>query len=294
MTYNDIVDMENDIIDEIGELLLNEFEELEDKARKRQKNNNSQFLSDKEKTKEQEQNDVYIKEVDEENKVGYVLKLFPSQKVGRVEQIKITKSGLRKLVLKMNDGSIREEYDNDLLYEVIRKEERIKESVKEEKHCACKMQLASQTQKNSDDNAEQEKVSVKREALVGDTILYDSKRCNVIGKKTTACIMKLIIQYEDGTLDNVPNDWSRYTVMTNENDGEYFSNAESIKQMGYSNKIRKKASVGDWILRASDYQAGKVVDIKKLGSGLEKLILELEDGSQSALFNRTKLYWVLI
>ena len=29
MTYNDIVDMENDIVDEISEQLLNEFEELE-------------------------------------------------------------------------------------------------------------------------------------------------------------------------------------------------------------------------------------------------------------------------
>ena len=35
MTYNDIVDMENDIVDEVAEQLLNEFEELEEIVRKR-------------------------------------------------------------------------------------------------------------------------------------------------------------------------------------------------------------------------------------------------------------------
>ena len=47
-------------------------------------------------------------------------------------------------------------------------------------------------------------------------------------------------------------------------------------------------------MRTSDNQIGKVVEIKKLGSGIEKLILELEDGSQSGVFNSTNLYWVLI
>jgi len=35
MTYNDIVDLENDIVDEVAEQLLNEFEELEEIVRKR-------------------------------------------------------------------------------------------------------------------------------------------------------------------------------------------------------------------------------------------------------------------
>jgi hypothetical protein len=48
--------------------------------------------------------------------------------------------------------------------------------------------------------------------LVGDYIFYDDRLCKVVKKKTTGRSMRLIIEYEDGTLDNVPNDWNRYRV----------------------------------------------------------------------------------
>ncbi len=48
MTYNDIVDMENDIVDEVAEQLLNEFEELEEIVRKRTNRNNKEPLFAKE------------------------------------------------------------------------------------------------------------------------------------------------------------------------------------------------------------------------------------------------------
>ena len=50
------------------------------------------------------------------------------------------------------------------------------------------------------------------EALVGDHIIYDNKKCKVVKKKLSGGSMRLIVEYEDGTLDNVPNDWNRYRV----------------------------------------------------------------------------------
>ena len=55
----------------------------------------------------------------------------------------------------------------------------------------------------------------------------------------------------------------------------------------------RKASIGDTVQRKSDGLIGKVVEIKKLGYGIEKLILELKDGSQSGVFNDTSMYYVL-
>ena len=316
MTYNDIVDMENDIVDEVAEQLLNEFEELEEIVRKRTNSYSKEAIFAKkpeldqesveleqedniepcQKEEEPEDNKEYDGDF-EEVKIGYVIRLFPSQKVGSVIEIKTTKSGLRKLILKMADGTLREEYDNDNLYEVIRKNGKIKEEdyfvEKEKRHYRRKFswETALEVTKVS---SKQDFSTEKKEALVGDAIQYDGKRCKVIGKKTSANSMRLIIQYDDGTLDNVPNDWNRYSIMNKGKNGDYYPSSEAIRKFDITNKRKKKATVGDWVMRTSDNQIGKVVEIKKLGSGIEKLILELEDGSQSGVFNSTNLYWVLI
>ena len=316
MTYNDIVDMENDIVDEVAEQLLNEFEELEEIVRKRTNRNNKEPLfaketmSDKESVEPEQggiiepcQEDVGPEDVNEsddvieEVKIGYVIRLFPSQKVGSVIEIRTTKSGLRKLVLKMADGTLREEYDNDNLYEVIRKNGKIKEEdyfvEKEKRHYIRRFSWDSALEVTKE-TSKQDFSTEKKEALVGDEIQYDGKRCKVIGKKTSANSMRLIIQYDDGTLDNVPNDWNRYSLMDKGKNGDYCPSSKAIRKFDITNKRKKKATVGDWVMRTSDNQIGKVVEIKKLGSGIEKLILELEDGSQSGVFNSTNLYWVLI
>lgn len=55
-----------------------------------------------------------------------------------------------------------------------------------------------------------------------------------------------------------------------------------------------KAIVGDLIMRKSDKKIGRVKEIKTTPNGLEKLILELEDGTTDFVYNKTKLYQVLI
>lgn len=57
--------------------------------------------------------------------------------------------------------------------------------------------------------------------------------------------------------------------------------------------ITRKAKIGDWVKKISDSQVGKVVDIQDLPNGLEKLILEYEDGSSGSVYNVMRLYQVV-
>lgn len=57
--------------------------------------------------------------------------------------------------------------------------------------------------------------------------------------------------------------------------------------------ITRKAKIGDWVKKISDSQVGKVVDIQDLPNGLEKFILEYEDGSSGSVYNVMRLYQVV-
>lgn len=52
-----------------------------------------------------------------------------------------------------------------------------------------------------------------KEAMVGDRILYDKKRCTVIEKKSIKGSLRLVVRYENGTIDSLPNDWNRYRII---------------------------------------------------------------------------------
>ena len=55
----------------------------------------------------------------------------------------------------------------------------------------------------------------------------------------------------------------------------------------------RKANIGDTIMRSSDNIIGKVIEIQTTANGLEKLILELSDGTKGSVYNNTRLYQVL-
>ena len=69
------------------------------------------------------------------------------------------------------------------------------------------------------------------------------------------------------------------------------SSSEEVKENHTT--TTRKANVGDTIIRTSDNLIGKVVEIQTTANGLEKLILELEDGSKGSVYNTTKLYQVI-
>jgi len=54
---------------------------------------------------------------------------------------------------------------------------------------------------------------IKREAMVGDRIMYGSRPCVVLEKSTMRNSLRLIVKYDDGSLDNVQNDWDKYRVL---------------------------------------------------------------------------------
>ena len=54
---------------------------------------------------------------------------------------------------------------------------------------------------------------IKREAMVGDRIKYQSMNCTVIKKKVMRGSFRLIVRYDDGRVDNLLNDWSKYVIL---------------------------------------------------------------------------------
>ena len=53
----------------------------------------------------------------------------------------------------------------------------------------------------------------KREAMVGDRIKYQSMNCTVIKKKEMRGSFRLIVRYDDGRVDNLLNDRSKYIII---------------------------------------------------------------------------------
>ena len=80
--------------------------------------------------------------------------------------------------------------------------------------------------------------------------------------------------------------------MVDDNNEGYDDSSREIINDSHTTTTRK-ANVGDTIMRTSDNIIGKVVEIQNTANGLEKLILELEDGSKGSVYNNTRLYQVV-
>jgi len=133
--------------------------------------------------------------------------------------------------------------------------------------------------------------ATKREALVGDKILYDNKCCTVIEKKTIRGELRLIIKYDSGEIDNVPNNWNRYSVI-DEEDGDIDNEAANPRQIS-KKLIKRQAKVGDRVMRMPDHLIGTVVGIQSLVNGIEKLIIKLDDGTSNSIFNSVEQYRII-
>lgn len=132
--------------------------------------------------------------------------------------------------------------------------------------------------------------TIKKEAMIGDRILYDNHSCTVVKKKTEKGSLRLIIKYDNGTLDNVPNDWNRYSIIKPEEKKNLY-----IKHTRQEPKelIKRPAKVGDRVMRVSDNLIGTVVGFQSLSNGVEKLIVKLDDGTNNSIFNSIELYRII-
>jgi hypothetical protein len=77
------------------------------------------------------------------------------------------------------------------------------------------------------------------------------------------------------------------------NNEEYDDLSRDERKENYVTTTRN-ANVGDTIMRTTDNLIGKVIEIQTTANGLEKLILELEDGSKGSVYNNTKLYQIVV
>jgi len=142
--------------------------------------------------------------------------------------------------------------------------------------------------------ANNEEKAKKKEAMVGDRILYDYRYCTVVQKKSEKGRLRLIVKYDSGALDNVPNDWKRYSIVRQEQ--KEILNAKTTKyelQQEPRKLIRRQAKVGDKVMRTSDNLVGTVVGIQSLANGIEKLIIQLDDGTNNSIFNSVDLYYII-
>ena len=176
----------------------------------------------------------------EEAKIGDLIRLDLSEQVGRVTDVKKKIDGSTILILKMYSGETEEVLANDSSYEIlqnIRKKKPKNETspaiviqAKEKKRKIQKKKneildyapnnesLYRKASSQSKIRNSKTKVSVIKhqyikEALVGDRIIYDHKQCTVIEKKTMRGSLRLVVKYDDGTIDNLQNDWNRYQVI---------------------------------------------------------------------------------
>ena len=72
--------------------------------------------------------------------------------------------------------------------------------------------------------------------IVGDNIIYDSKLCVVIDKKTMRGSLRLVVRYEDGTIDNLQNDRKRYKIVRSRDEEDY----KEINRTRIENKKHSK------------------------------------------------------
>lgn len=106
-----------------------------------------------------------------------------------------------KIYVRKNSSKFLVKYDNEVLDYVPNKKTLYRKA------------LTQNQSLNSETKVRVKKLHEIKEAMVGDRILYDKKRCTVIEKKTIKGSLRLVVKYEDGTFDNLKNDWNRYRII---------------------------------------------------------------------------------
>ena len=363
MTYNDIVDMENDIIDEISEQLLNEFEELEQIVGLRPTRKvkyvpkpvpvtNDALESTEDETKL----DLLIATLEDlkkhrpdlcdllyeeflkahpldtpkapnksEEEKGEVVNEINGVKKGDAIRWNYTKEegivigfeeedGISNIIVRRFNGTkVLFENDPKLLTILVGKE---KDGVlsKREKYIAESKErketgraiIPKKPQKTKiiyDGVMYNEPTRRGSKLKVGDHIRFKlTKGFGVVkGFMRRGGLDRIVMGKSEGLPESIIDNPEAYEIVdakpkqdTSPNKTTASSNSAKSKYFPRRKMEVRKANIGDTVQRKSDGLIGKVVEIKKLGYGIEKLVLELKDGSQSGVFNDTSMYYVLI
>lgn len=98
---------------------------------------------------------------------------------------------------------------------------------------------------------------------------------------------------EEGNNLNSSNEYESLAEDNFEKTSSTIVNKTNESQESTIQTTNRKANVGDTIIRTTDKQVGLVIEIQTVPNGLEKLILEFEDGTKGSVYNTTKLYQVM-
>lgn len=168
-------------------------------------------------------------------KIGETLKIFPSQMVGKVVDLRIDKSGHRKIVVQAAGGTLMEIYDSKFLYQkqlekvddvqTKKKRVRIKETVKDsidsdvtemaqDEH-ESPQEVTEQTHDVIINDKDSEK-STNKKVRIGDRIKIKNYNasCRVIRIESfAASFTKLIVEFDDGRQDWIIDNPDLYTIV---------------------------------------------------------------------------------
>ena len=117
---------------------------------------------------------------------------------------------------------------------------------------------------NNDISTEQETTDNSKEAMVGDRILYDYRYCIVKKKKSERGSMRLIVQYDSGDMDNVPNDLNRYTIVPKEQMQASQKHPENKSANRNKKLIKRAAKIGDKVLDGTNSSIYNSVDLYRV------------------------------
>ena len=363
MTYNDIVDMENDIVDEISEQLLNEFEELEQIVGLRPKRKVKYVpkavpvIKDTlEPSEEETKLDLLIATLEDlkkhrpdlcdllydeflkahsldtpkapnksEEEKGEVVNEINGVKKGDAIRWNYTKEegivigfeeedGISNIIVRRFNGT-KVLFENDpKLFTILEGIEKDNVISKRE------MYIAESKEKKDTERAIIPKKLQKTKTIydgvmyneptrrgsklkVGDHIRFKlTKGFGVVkGFMRRGGLDRIVMGKSEGLPESIIDNPEAYEIVDAKSKQGLSSNKTTTSSITAKSKYfpsRKmevrKANIGDTVQRKSDGLIGKVVEIKKLGYGIERLILELKDGSQSGVFNDTSMYYVLI
>lgn len=349
MTYNDIVDMENDIIDEIAELLLNEFEEIETIVKGRPKRKTKRVTEPspiKEDTCKLDLLSVTLEELKKHRsdlcdllydeflgnnflmpapktdtpkeemtnavngvKIGDVVRWNYTKEKGIVVGFE-NEDGISNIIVQRYNGA-KVLFENDpklfTILEgkqkagVISEREKYKEESKERKDSGRALASMKNAKTLYDGVMYDEPTRRGSKLNIGDRIRFNKNRESGIvkGFMRKGGLDRILIEKQDGkpeTILDYPEGYEIIETVLNQTISHSKTNTNSAKSKYYPNWRMevKKAEIGDVVQRKSDGLIGTVIDIKDVGYGIERLILELEDGSLSGVFNETSMYYVLI
>lgn len=143
--------------------------------------------------------------------------------------------------------------------------------------------LSQSMSHNSETKVSVTKHQVIKEALVGDRIIYDYRLCTVIEKKTMRGSLRLVVKYDDGTIDNLQNDRNRYKVITHEDIPSFScsSVATNKKQINGQDVL----NVGD-VIKFNGYQCSVIKVVDK--GYIYKYSIRYPDGAVSFISSRSK------